>query len=52
MVLPDGGGLEMHTPPLSGGVIAGVLCAGREPGEQNANDRQKERTADEHVYSY
>ena len=44
MVLPDGGGLEMHTPPLSGGVSTGVLGLGGEPGAQNARDQQNEWT--------
>src|ERR1035441_2422083 len=51
MVLPDGGGLEMHTPPLSGGVATGALRLGGEPGAQNACDQQNEWTVHEHVFS-
>ena len=51
MVLPDGGGLEMHTPALSGGVATGALRLGGEPGAQNACDQQNEWTVHEHVSS-
>ena len=51
MVLPDGGGLEMDAPALRGGVSAGVLCAGREPGEQNTGDRQNECSVHEHGFA-
>src|ERR1035441_6003168 len=51
MVLPDGGGLEMHTPAVSGGVATGALRLGGEPGVQNTGDQQNEWTVHEHVFS-
>src|ERR1019366_483859 len=50
MVLPDGGGLEMHTPALSGGFATGALGLGGEPGAQNTGDQQNEWTVHEHVF--
>src|ERR1039458_10210374 len=58
MVLPDGGGLEMHAPPRGGGVATrrgvatGVLRPGGEPSAQNANDRQNQWTLHEHEVDY
>ncbi len=51
MVLPDGGGLEMDTPALSGGVTTGALGLGGEPCAQSASDQKNEWTVHEHVFS-
>ena len=51
MVLPDGGGLEMDAPAVSGGVATGALRLGGEPGAQSTGDQQNEWTVHEHVSS-